>query len=248
MLHHHLQGGKSRFIFFTSFHSSRFLWSSDHLSTFSASFSSASVVFCREGPIGSTCSFFPTLTSVCPFILTLAFTRFHVLNVRRVLCMFFISLFFSPTSLRLSLDEQMWGPRSLKGVEWKTEFVHSKCKEERKWERGMDERMDGGMEGGVWGCIWCEALQRRVRESKPTTTWCHVPLSTSRHPSVSLFLKDSFILLFYFPPRFFSFSQFFSFFIVACTAQETLSCEQYPLQKLSLVMFFYFSPMSTSVY
>lgn len=54
-----------------------------------------------------------------------------------------------------------------------------------------------------------------------------------------------------FPPTFFflfSFSQFFSFFILACTAQETLSCEQYLLQKLSLVMCFYFSPMSTSVY
>lgn len=53
-----------------------------------------------------------------------------------------------------------------------------------------------------------------------------------------------------FPPTFFFFifTVFFSFFILACTAQETLSCEQYLLQKLSLVMCFYFSPMSTSVY
>lgn len=93
------------------------------------------------------------LGSVCPFILTLAFSRFCVLNLRQVLCGFSLPVSLSlppPSPLTGWVDVRTTVPQ---GVEWKTEFVHLECKEERKWERVMDGWMDGWMKGGVWGCI-----------------------------------------------------------------------------------------------
>lgn len=164
---------------------------------------------------------------------------------------FFLFLYvFSPASLRLSgwIDVRTTVPQGGR-------VENRICSLQMQRGKKVGERdgwTDRWMEAGVWGCIWCEALQRRVRESKPTTTWCHVPRQPQGiHPSACFWKTPSsccFISshVFFF---LFSFSQFFfSFFILACTAQETLSCEQYLLQKLSLVMCFYFSPMSTSVY
>lgn len=152
---------------------------------------------------------------------------------------------FSPASLRLSgwIDVRTTVPQGGR-------VENRICSLQMQRGKKVGER-DGWTDGGrgvVMHLMW--GPSKTSQGIKADHNLMPRPPSTSRHPSVSLFLKDSFILLFYFLPRFFFFifTVFFSFFILACTAQETLSCEQYLLQKLSLVMCFYFSPMSTSVY
>lgn len=251
MLHHHLQGGKSRFIFSTSFHSSHI--SFEAVTTFQLSVHPFhprllfSVVRARSA----------VRAVSSPLLLLSVLSSSHWPSQGSTSwtwegfrAFFFLFLYvFSPASLRLSgwIDVRTTVPQGGR-------VENRICSLQMQRGKKVGERdgwTDGWMEAGVWGCIWCEALQRRVRESKPTTTWCHVPRQPQgirpsacfwKTPSSCCFISSH---VFFF---FFHFHSFFSFFILACTAQETLSCEQYLLQKLSLVMCFYFSPMSTSVY
>lgn len=251
MLHHHLQGGKSRFIFSTSFHSSHI--SFEAVTTFQLSVHPFhprllfSVVRARSAvrAVSSPLLLLSVLSS--SHWPSQGSTSWTWEGFRAFF--FFISLCFFTrllTSLWMNRCEDHGPSRGSSGKQ--NLFTPNAKRKESGREGWMNRWMDGGRGVGMhlmWG------PSKTSQGIKADHNLMPRPPSTSRHPSVSLFLKDSFILLFYFLPRFFfffHFHSFFSFFILACTAQETLSCEQYLLQKLSLVMCFYFSPMSTSVY
>lgn len=129
----------------------------------------------------------------------MAFLKVLCPSVRQVRCIFFFFLpYYISASLSGWVDVRTTVPQ---GVGWKTEFVHLECKEERKLERERDGWMKGGRECGVASDVR-PFKGESGNQSRPWPTWCFVPLSTSRHLSVSLFLEESFILLFFFPPTF----------------------------------------------
>ena len=177
----------------------------------------------RLSEAGRRCSLFlPALGSACPFILTLGFSRFCVLNVRHVFSIFFFFAF--SVSFKMVRCE-VRGPS-------RAQVENRICS--LRMQRGKKVGREGGMDGWRYGCRFASDVRpfkgESGNQSRPQPTWCCVPVSTSRHPSVSFFcfLKDSFILLFFFPHFFYT-----AFLcIVTRTITETWSFGKCPSQKL----------------
>lgn len=223
MLHHHLQEGKSRFIFSTSFHSSHI--SFEAVTTFQLSVHPFhprllfSVVRARSA----------VRAVSSPLLLLSVLSSSHWPSQGSTSwtwegfrAFFFISLCFFTrllASLWMNRCEDHGPSRGSSGKQ--NLFTPNAKRKESGREGWMNGWMDGGRGVGMhlmWG------PSKTSQGIKADHNLMPRPPSTSRHPSVSLFLKDSFILLFYFLPRFFfffHFHSFFSFFILACTAQET---------------------------
>lgn len=154
--HNHQSGEVDFTTFYTLFQSSS-LRSNDHLSTFGTSFSSMSVVSGCQSPVGHTHLVLSILSSLWPF------SRFCVLQSDRFGAFFF---FFAVLHLCLSF----WMCRCENHGPSRGQVENRICSLRMQRGKKVGERegwMDEGREG-VWGCIWCEALQRRVWESKPT--------------------------------------------------------------------------------
>lgn len=207
MLHHHLQG-ESRFIFSTSFHSSHI--SFEAVTTFQLSVHPFhprllfSVVRARSAvrAVSSPLLLLSVLSSShWPSQGSTSWTweGFRAFLKKISLC-FFTRLL---ASLWMNRCEDH-GPS--RGSSGKQNLFTPNAK--RK-ESGREGWMNGWMEAGVWWCIWCEALQRRVRESKPTTTWCHVPRQPQGIRPSACFWKTPSSCCFISSHVFFSFSQFF---------------------------------------
>lgn len=220
MLHHHLQGGKSRFIFSTSFHSSHI--SFEAVTTFQLSVHPFhprllfSVVRARSA----------VRAVSSPLLLLSVLSSSHWPSQGSTSwtwegfsAFFFKFLYvFSPASLRLSgwIDVRTTVPQGGRVENRICSLQMQRGKKVGERDGWTDGWMDGGRGVGMhlmWG------PSKTSQGIKADHNLMPRPPSTSRHPSVSLFLKDSFILLFYFLPRFFflfSFSQFFFFLFHSC--------------------------------
>lgn len=113
----------------------------------------------------------------------------------------------------------------------------------------MDERMDGWRQGCGDASDVRPFKDESGNQSRPQPdATSPVNLKASIRQPVFERLLHPVVL---FPPTFFFFFSIFTVFFPFSflhAQPKKLSCEQYLLQKLSLVMCFYFSPMSTSVY
>lgn len=146
--------------------------------------------------------FLPTFGSVCPFILTLDFSRFCVLRPPLDRFCLLSSLFFFLLPLPLSFSVSLWmgrcedhGPSRGRG---ENRICSLRMQRGKKvgWRGWIDEGRGVGLHL-MWGPS--KASQRIKADHGPT--WCCVPLSTSRHLSVSLFLETPSSCCFFFPPQ-----------------------------------------------
>lgn len=114
-------------------------------------------------------------------------------SVRQVRCIFY---FFAILHLCLSF----WMGRCENHGPSRGRVENRICSLRMQRGKKVGER-DGWMKGGRECGVASDVRPFKGEsgnQSRPWPTWCFVPLSTSRHLSVSLFLEESFILLFFF--------------------------------------------------
>lgn len=95
---------------------------------------------------------------------------------------------------------------------------HSPFRGSRRKQNSPRTQRKARDEGRVRGCIcfWCEAFQRQVEnQSLPQTTWCFVPLSTSRHYPSACFWRICHLFVVLFSDIFFPHIEFSNDTLVA---------------------------------